>query len=52
MATNINWFVLWLPSSQAMIREKKKPTDIEHSRAGENGDGGKTENHHTKFEAR
>ena len=41
MATNINWFVLWVPSSQAVVSEsaeKKKSPDIQLSE--EKGDEG------------
>ena len=53
MATNINWFVLWVPSSKREADEKKKPTEIVQSGAGVGGGGsesGKIAVHHTKFE--
>ena len=51
MASNINWFVLWMTSNQAMMREmeeKKRPTDDPKNGCG---DGEMIENHHKKFEA-
>ena len=51
MASNINWFVLWMPSNQAMMSEmteKKRPTDNPKNGGG---DGEMIENHHKKFEA-
>ena len=49
MATNINWFVLWVPSNQARLREmaeRRKSAEIQQSGGEE-----KIVNHHTKFEA-
>ena len=54
MATNINWFVLWVPSSKRETDEKKKPTEIVQSGAGVGGGGsesGKIAVHRAKFEA-
>ena len=38
MATNINWFVLWVPSGQEVMNE-----NAEKKKSTENGDGGMRE---------